>query len=353
MKPLIDQLQERVPGMPVSHALIAANVLVFVAMLFNGAGLIHSANGIQLAWGANFGPATQDGEWWRLATAMFLHFGILHLALNMVALWDAGAWVERMYGHGRFVLLYFGAGLFGNVCSIVFQKGQVVSGGASGAIFGLYGALLAYLWLRRREIHPGEFRRLFVAALFFSALTIGFGLVASGIDNAAHLGGLVGGLLLGVLLAPTRPRWQQRAVPAMLMAVMLVLLLINMPEPRYRWHDEQQARKEIGEFLREDAAITRDWNRLIEASRHGGISFDDLAQRIETDVTGRYDQSFEELAALPNDSALPSAAALERLRSYAEERREASRELAEGLRQRDARKIREALERARKPAAAP
>lgn len=349
MTALYDQLHQRTPGMPVSYSLITINVLVFVAMLFNGAGFWHSPNGVQLAWGANFGPATQDGEWWRLGTALFLHFGAMHLLLNMIALWDGGAWVERMYGHGRFVAIYFGAGLTGNLCSMVFQKGQPVSGGASGAIFGIYGALIAYLWLNRRRIHASEFRWLFIAALAFSALTIAFGLVIPGIDNGAHIGGLVSGLFLGSILLPEKTVWRVRGLAALILTVLVGMLIVSLPKPRYLWHDEVRAREEIGEFLREDAAIARDWKRLIDDSRRQGLSFDDLAERIETEVAERYEESFEALSALPDNAALPSAAAVDQLRRYAGQRRDASRELAEGLRERDRQKIRDALEKAQRP----
>jgi len=90
-------------------------------MLAYGAGLWHSPNDIQLAWGASFGPATKDGEWWRLATAMFLHFGLVHLAMNMWALWEGGRLVERLYGSGRFAVAYFISGLAGNLLSLVAQ----------------------------------------------------------------------------------------------------------------------------------------------------------------------------------------------------------------------------------------
>ncbi|MCK6404571.1 MAG: rhomboid family intramembrane serine protease [Rhodocyclaceae bacterium] len=345
-KALIDRLQERIPGIPATRALIAANLLVFVAMLFSGAGLWHSPNGVQLAWGANFGPATQDGEWWRLASAMFLHFGALHLGLNMWALWDGGQWVERMYGHARFLALYLAAGLAGNLASTVFHAGQAVSGGASGAIFGLYGALLAYLWLRRRELHPQEFRWLFGFALAFSALTIAFGLVVTGIDNAAHLGGFVTGILLGIALLPESGQCTRRVLAASGIAALVVVLIAALPQPAYRWHDEVRAREEIGQFLREDAAITDSWNRLLAAGERDRLSFDELARRIERDVSARYQHSFEELSALPDDPALPSAGTVERLRDYAERRRDASRELAEGLRERNPQKIGEALREA-------
>lgn len=342
-----DRLRQQVSEIRVTKFLIAANLLVFVAMLFSGAGLWHSQNGVQLAWGANFGPATQDGQWWRLGSALFLHFGVLHLGLNMWALWDGGQWVERMFGHARFVAIYLGAGLAGNLASIVFHAGHAVSGGASGAIFGVYGALLAYLWLHRREIHRREFRWLFGAVLVFSALTIAFGLAVPGIDNAAHMGGLAAGLLLGLALVPRPGGAARRAAAVVLLAGAVAGLLAALPRPEYRWQDEQAARREIGDFLREDAAIIANWNRLLAAGERNGLSFDELANRIERDVSARYQRSFEELSALPGDPALPSAPAIEQFREYAERQRDASREMAEGLRERDPRKIGEALREAR------
>lgn len=118
---------------PVTVALVGINLFVFAAMLVYGAGLWHSPNDVQLAWGASFGPATKDGEWWRLGTAMFLHFGLVHLAMNMWALWDGGRLVERLYGPLRFVVVYFASGLAGNLLSLIVQGDRAVSGGASGA----------------------------------------------------------------------------------------------------------------------------------------------------------------------------------------------------------------------------
>ena len=142
MLSLHDLLSRQARGIPVTRLLVAINLIVFVAMLAGGAGLWHSSNSVQLAWGANFGPATQDGEWWRLGTAMFLHFGIIHLGLNLWALWDGGQLVERMYGSVRFTAIYFASGLTGNLLSLVANKGLAISGGASGAIL----AYMAPCW---------------------------------------------------------------------------------------------------------------------------------------------------------------------------------------------------------------
>ncbi|NTV70705.1 MAG: rhomboid family intramembrane serine protease [Azonexaceae bacterium] len=351
MSSLNDQLCLRVPQLRITPLLLAANVLVFAAMLLSGAGLWHSQNGVQLAWGANFGPATQDGEWWRLGSAMFLHFGLLHLSLNMWALWDGGQWVERMYGHFRFAAIYCVAGLAGNLLSLVSHQGHAVSGGASGAIFGLYGALLSYLWLERSRIQRAEFRWLFWAAIGFSVVSIIFGFMVPGIDNAAHIGGLIGGLLMGVLIKPdaevlVMPR-RAKLAAGLVFVAFIALMVANIPQQAYRWSDERQVQREIGEFLQEDAAITRAWESIMQQGQRKGASFEELADVIESVVADRYEHSFEELSALPRDANLPSALAAKRLTRYAEQRRDASRAMVEGLRAGDRVQIQKALEQAR------
>jgi len=338
---------------PVTVALVGTNVLVFAAMLAYGAGLWHSPNDIQLAWGASFGPATKDGEWWRLATAMFLHFGLVHLAMNMWALWEGGRLVERLYGSGRFAVVYFVSGLAGNLLSLVAQGDRAVSGGASGAIFGIYGALLVWLWRARRQVHPTEFRWLFGGAAVFSAATIGLGLLIPGIDNAAHIGGLTSGALIATALTssgsvggPTTQYGRWLAAGTFLLA--MVVLATRIPEPEYRWREEMQAREEVREFVATDERIIRRWHEILDAGTHEGASFEELAGRIESDITLEYRKSFEQLSALNLDPAAPSAMTLDILRKYAQLRGDASHWLAEGLRLKDQQLIREALEMARR-----
>ncbi|MFZ4537724.1 rhomboid family intramembrane serine protease [Propionivibrio sp.] len=350
---LHELLQQRVPRVRVTQLLIGVNVVVFLAMLASGAGLWHSSNGVQLAWGANFGPATQDGQWWRLGSALFLHFGVVHLALNMWALWDGGQLVERMYGHARFLAIYFASGLAGNLLSLVAHDGNAVSGGASGAIFGVYGALLIFLWRERSNLHPQEFRWLFWAAIGFSAATIVFGFLITGIDNAAHIGGFLTGLLSGLLLlrpldAAQRVPMRGRLLASGTLALAIAALISQIPAPAYRWSDETLARQEIGQFLRDDAAISQAWQTILEDGKRGGTSFDELAGRIDAAIGDRYEASFEQLSQLPINPALPSSPTLEALRHYVEQRRDASRSLAEGLRANDRAQIRDALERARR-----
>jgi rhomboid protease GluP len=334
---------------PVTVVLLAGNLAVFGAMLAHGAGLLHSPNDVQLAWGANFGPATSDGEWWRLGTAMFVHFGLLHLAVNMWALWDSCRLVERLYGHARFLAIYGAGGVAGNLFSLLAHGDRAVSGGASGAIFGAYGALMVWLWRERRQIHPIEFRWLFGGAAAFAAATVAMGLLIPGIDNAAHLGGLVCGALAGRALftpisarspAPGAGRWA--AAAALIGAV--TALVAALPPPGYRWREEQKARTEIREFLAEEGRIAERWRTILETDSARGASFEELAARIESEITSEYRGSFEQLSALNLDPAAPSAKPLEILKRYAQMRGDASHALAEALLSNDPSRIRESLE---------
>lgn len=338
---------------PITVGLLAANVVVFALMLLAGAGFWHTPNGVQLAWGANFGPATQDGQWWRLFTALFIHFGAVHLVLNMWALWDVGRLVEQLYGRWRFALLYTVGGLLGNLLSLVLHGNQAVSGGASGAIFSLYGALLVFLWRERRNVEPAEFRWLFGGAVVFSSLMLGVGFIVEGIDNAAHGGGLLGGALMGLVLAL---RWGKAGVApspylawatAALMMVGTAALVWRLPEPSYRLGEEKKAREAIQQFLGEDQRTSKRMGSLLSDRSNNSQSFEELAGEIDAEVATVYERSFEQLMAAQPGGAAPSASKLQLLQSYANERAEAARELSQGLREQDPAQIDRALEHAR------
>jgi rhomboid protease GluP len=317
-------------------------------MLADGSDLWHTSSDRALAWGANFGPATLDAQWWRLGSALFLHFGALHLLMNMWALWDAGQLVERMYGPLRFAGIYFFSGLCGNLLSLISQHGQSVSAGASGAIFGIYAALLLFLWHERTMLRGHEFRWLFIGAAVFAGISIGLGLLLPGIDNAAHSGGLLAGLLSAACLRqPLMPGStlgrREHWLAGSFSLLLLLLLISQLPAPAYRWQEESIARQALGDFLRADAAISQNWHELLREGQQGELSFDELAGRLESDVGAPYEASFAQLSAINADPTLPSAASLYTLRQYAGLRRDASRTLADGLRHQDARKIRQAM----------
>jgi rhomboid protease GluP len=187
-----------------------------------------------------------------------------------------------------------------------------------------------------------------LGAAAFSGITLTLGFLIPGIDNAAHVGGLVTGATAGfVLLKPVASNdpsflGKQRMVAAAF-GLVVAALVASIPDPLYRWSEEQAARGEIREFIGEDARINARLRSILKEGRTGGASFEQLAGRIETEVAEPYEQSFEQLSALSVGPGVPSAAALDQLRRYAEARRDASHALAEGVRKNDPRQIREAL----------
>ena len=337
MQSLDEVLKQRNPTVWITKLLILMNVAVFIAMLLGGAGFWHSPNGIQLNWGANFGPATQDGEWWRLATAMFLHFGVVHLLLNTWSLWDAGQIVERMYGHARFLAIYLISGLVGNLVSLVFQGNSAVSGGASGAIFGIFGALLTFLWRERGAISLREFRWLFWGALGFAIATIVMGFIVPGIDNSAHIGGFIAGILASIVLAKSLhlPIWPIKipVAAASVLLVIIVALITNIPSPKYRWSEEILLRQQISDFLYEDQTINRSWLEVIHETKTGKKTPAELALQINLTISEPYEKSFEKLSKLPSSENLPSSIQLEGIIDYIKVRKHESQSLVESLKQ--------------------
>lgn len=351
---LLELMRSSPARSPVTHGLLLINVLVFVLMLGWGAGVWHTTSSVQLAWGANFGPATQDGQWWRLFTAMFIHFGVLHLGMNMWALRDVGRLVERLYGPWRFATVYLVSGVLGNLTSLAIQGSKSVSAGASGAIFGLYGALLVFLWRERRQLDRSEFKLLFGIASIFTVLMLGMGWVMAGIDNAAHAGGLIAGALLAAGLA--KP-WTAASPPRRwgpLLALICLMastgwLIWNLAPPSYLLHDELKVRDAIQHFNQANQRIGRQWDDMMARAPREGLSFDQLAGQIDTTVTAGYEHSFEQLMAATPSTPVPSASTLNQLQAFALQRAQASRDLADGLRSQNPEKIRQAIRQAQAP----
>jgi rhomboid protease GluP len=156
---------------------------------------------ILVQYGANYGPLILAGETWRLFTSMFLHIGLAHLFFNSYALFIFGLEMERLYGPDRYLTIYILSGLLGSLASFGLRGPTVFSAGASGAIFGVIGMNLAYFMLHRETF--GQFgRQRMMNTLVIIGINLLFGFTVSGIDNYAHIGGLVAGFAMGYGLAP-------------------------------------------------------------------------------------------------------------------------------------------------------
>lgn len=185
-------------------SIVALCVAVFVLQTLAGG---SKNTDVLLDFGASYRPYFQQGQYWRAVMPLFLHIGLWHLAVNMFTLLMIGPVLERMYGYGRYALIYLGAGIAG--CVLSMYHGHVIAAGASGAIFGVAGAIVVGGWAHRDAL-PHELARIFRRGVFtlvllaFIVVQLAAGHLVSNIDNWGHLGGLLGGALLAFLVPVPR-----------------------------------------------------------------------------------------------------------------------------------------------------
>lgn len=177
-----------------TYAIIAINAIVFVLMIINGAGIMDVNAMVHIKWGSNFTTLTLSGDWWRLITNVFIHFGVIHIVMNTYAFYTVGVYLEPMLGKTRYIAAYLCTGVLASIASLWWHKDGVNSAGASGAIFGLYGVFLALLFT---NLIPKQMRTALLQSIgIFVVYNLIYGM-KSGVDNAAHIGGLVSGLIIG------------------------------------------------------------------------------------------------------------------------------------------------------------
>lgn len=177
--------------------MVILNVLIFLGLEWIG----NTQSGdFMYEYGAMYPEAViKQGEWYRLFTCMFIHFGIEHLGNNMLILFFLGDNLERAVGHIKYIIIYIVSGLGGSILSMWFMiqnNDYAVSGGASGAIFGVVGALIYIVIRNKGRLEDLTTRQL----VFMAVLSLYHGFTATGVDNFAHIGGLVSGFILAVLL---------------------------------------------------------------------------------------------------------------------------------------------------------
>jgi rhomboid protease GluP len=295
------------PRVIVTPLIIGACVLVYVAMLASGvSGTDPSAQELY-KWGGGSGAAMAlDAGSWRLLTAMFLHGGLLHILLNMWCLGSSGPLIERLYGNVGFALLYLFAGLGGSLASAWWHP-MVVGVGASGAIFGVLGGLLAFLVVHRHAIPESVLGPLRSSVLGFVGYNGVYGLMTPGIDNAAHIGGLVTGFATGLLLSRPWPASRPFEGVARQAAVSVLLAAGLVPLGLFVGTRIRQNRQVVA-MVRETEAPAVAYNELITALKPQTASYASLNQRIDAfldrlvDSTPNDPKARKELASLIADA---------------------------------------------------
>ena len=193
-------------GSPFTYLFVGANLGVFLLMWAAGGMSITSTDtAVLIGFGAKVNNLIDDQQhYWRLITCIFIHIGFAHFVLNNYALWILGQQIEQIYGSSRFVIIYLACGTVGSLASYFFNA-EATSAGASGSIFGLFGTMGAFAFRYRREI-PAALRRDIIRRIIpIIAINLIFGFTVSVIDNAAHIGGLLGGVVLALIVPYKRP----------------------------------------------------------------------------------------------------------------------------------------------------
>jgi len=295
------RLRRLCPRVWITPALVLLNVAIYIAMVVPARRLGAFDPQLLMSWGANYGPLTINGQWWRLISAIFVHLNLLHLLLNMWALWNIGRLAERLYGRWVFFALYIATGGLASLSSIAWNPTHL-SAGASGAIFGSLGAFLAFLVRRRSDVPRTIIRSHWISTLAFVLFNIVSSALQPGIDNAAHVGGLVSGMLLGYVLARPldfehrrRMTLAQTAGAATLVAVALLAGLwqvrgigaeLTGPEQFYRIH---------GWYVSGEGANLRLWQQLAQQAASGTISDAELGRRFQQDILPFWQSASERL----------------------------------------------------------
>src|SRR5262245_57359932 len=275
-QPFNDALRARTRWTIVTPTIVLANVVVFIGMLF-GAGAFSDRNTL-LAWGASFGPRTTNGEWWRLLGSMFVHAGLIHLLATVAGTLRAGLILERFVGPVAFATTYLAAGVLASLASVAAQP-VAIHYGASGAIFGVYGLLIAALaWsmIRTSEfaIPVAVLKQLAPGAGFFVLYTF----VTEGLISPSMIVGIAVGAICGFVLASgvgeRKPPY--RRVLATMASTFAIVIVLAVP-----LRGVADVSGEIAQVVAIEDQTSHDYDALVDKFKRGRTTTDGLIDQIE------------------------------------------------------------------------
>src|SRR5882757_4054911 len=294
----------------ITPVLMLINIAVYVAMLIANPGALEGFDLLTLQkWGGSVGLLVVNGQWWRLLSAVFLHENLPHIVANMWVLWNIGRLTERLYGKWPFAVLYVGGGLIASLSSVAWDVNHV-SVGASGAIFALFGAFLVFLIRGDTRIPPVIVRAHWLSTAVFVLFNLISGFLQTGIDNAAHVGGLLGGFVLGWVLARPLEIEAREEFPfkptmaaAMTVALCALAMLWQVVGFGSRFSIPEQYLKSRQWLVTGERDNQKRWAELAQRATAQNISTPEFGRRFASDIVPFWETTAprlqKEIATLP------------------------------------------------------
>lgn len=346
-------LKIRTPRTWAAPLLVALNVLVFLALVIAGAGFWAPDPQVLTQWGSNFGWLVLNGEWFRLFSAVFLHASVVHLAVNMWVLWSVGRLVERLYGTAAFVFLYVCTGIVASLSSVAWDPFQN-SVGASGAIFGVLGACLVFLARRKASVPWKVVRAHGPSTLAFVLFSLVSGMLSANVDNAAHVGGLIAGCLLGwFLVRPLDAQVRIGLSPAQIAGACMVAF-VALAAGAWQIHDLRSSRSAPERYWTSHQWLMSGQVQPLSVAAelqmrasNGSISKADFIHRLENEVLSFWQEAHARLADEPasDDKEVQKFAVL--VTEFVRLRRDAAVAGVEAVRDEDGERMRDSVDYAR------
>lgn len=319
IKAFQEHLHSSAPGLIVTKILIAINILVYIYVSTKGNNFSSPSSLLLLEMGANNGEKVFSGEWWRLFNSMFLHGGLTHIAFNMYALWAIGSIVEKLFGSFGYFIIYMVSGIMGNILSLYNHSAFSVGVGASGAVFGIFGALVAFAYFKNipKQIAGGILKNAGLMILINGAI----GLSIPQIDNSAHIGGCLGGIVTAYFIGQdlTKLNKSKRKITSVIVAVACFLFVylswgfvkdknLKNEDPRIQMleKEQQEIDKIIVGFNKAEKIKEKDVQLLIDKFKNQEVSSDEAISILEKDYIKFFKKEGEALRnALNKDFVKP------------------------------------------------
>ena len=296
------------------YVVVAVNVGVWLLNVLTGVSPIRPATADLFRWGAiSAWAVAREHEYWRLLAGTFLHGGLIHLGMNMLGLWGAGKLLNRLYGNAQFLLVYFLSALAGASASLHFSAQTAVSVGASGAVFGVVAALVVAVRKHREQVPGALAQRIMSSEVFFLGYSLFNGFTHQGIDNAAHVGGLVAGAAMGWVLAGTfggtqhAARMRRGAGVAAALVVAVGAMVASTPAPRVDHASLFAAAAQLQHVLPKAQAAHAALQKDVQETRAGRKTEQQLLQAVEAVHLPALRRVHAELAQVPRAQGSPLA----------------------------------------------